>query len=127
MVLERAYAAAGLDLAAADGPQALQLSWRPHTGRWLAEAAPAIALAINSAACLLNLGAVIIDGSFDRALLDALLAATSSALDRYNWEGVMRPELLPGAIGSDARAIGAAMLPLHANFAPDRDLFLKAG
>ena len=82
---------------------------------------------INGAACLLDLGAVIVDGSFDRALLDALLAATSTALDRCNWEGVTRPQLLPGAIGSDARAIGAAMLPLHANFAPDRDLFLKAG
>ena len=27
--------------------------------------------------------------------------------------------------GSDARALGGALLPLHANFAPDRELFLK--
>jgi hypothetical protein len=33
--------------------------------------------------------------------------------------------VLPGAIGSDARAIGGALLPLYANFAPDRELFLK--
>jgi hypothetical protein len=32
---------------------------------------------------------------------------------------------LAGTIGSDARAIGGALLPLYANFAPDRDLFLK--
>ena len=115
------------DPSAAADARALQAPWRPCTEAWLAEAAPAIALAISSAACLLDLGAVIIDGSFDRALLDALLAATSTALDRCNWEGVTRPQILPGAIGSDARAIGAAMLPLHANFAPDRDLFLKAG
>lgn len=127
VVLERAYAAAGLDLAAATDARALEAPWRACTEAWLAQAAPAIALAIGSAACLLDLGAVIIDGSFDRALLDALLGATSTALDRGNWEGVTRPHLLPGAIGSDARAIGAAMLPLHANFAPDRDLFLKAG
>jgi hypothetical protein len=35
--------------------------------------------------------------------------------------------LLPGTIGSDARAIGGALLPLYANFAPDRELFLKVG
>ncbi|MES1264741.1 MAG: ROK family transcriptional regulator, partial [Variovorax sp.] len=42
-----------------------------------------------------------------------------------SWEGVECPQLLPGTTGSDARALGGALLPLHANFAPDRDLFLK--
>jgi len=28
---------------------------------------------------------------------------------------------------SDARAMGGALLPLYANFAPDRELFLKLG
>ena len=37
-----------------------------HTGRWLAEAGPAIALAINSACCLLDIDGVIVDGSFGR-------------------------------------------------------------
>jgi hypothetical protein len=31
-----------------------------------------------------------------------------------------------GSIGSDARALGGALLPLHESFAPDRDIFLKA-
>ena len=55
----------------------------------------------------------------------ALLAATGATLGRYSWEGVARPSVLAGTIGSDARAIGGALLPLYANFAPDRDLFLK--
>ena len=50
-----------------------------------------------------------------------------AVLDRYNWEGVVRPPVMPGTIGSDARALGGALLPLYANFAPDRDLFLKLG
>jgi hypothetical protein len=70
---------------------------------------------------------VIVDGSFSRELLAALCAAIEAALDHYDWQGVTRPQLLTGTIGSDARAIGGAMLPLHANFAPDRDLFLKVG
>jgi hypothetical protein len=28
-------------------------------------------------------------------------------------------------MGADAGAIGGALLPLYANFAPDRELFLK--
>jgi hypothetical protein len=38
---------------------------------------------------------------------------------------VARPQLAAGTIGADARAIGAALLPLYLHFAPDRDLFLK--
>ena len=55
----------------------------------------------------------------------ALVAALNTAMDGYSWEGVTRPVLLPGTIGSDARALGGALLPLHANFSPDRELFLK--
>ena len=36
-----------------------------------------------------------------------------------------RPAVLEGTIGADARAMGGGLLPLYANFAPDRDLFLK--
>lgn len=50
---------------------------------------------------------------------------TRAALANYNWEGLWQATLLKGSIGPDARALGGALLPLHANFAPDRDLFLK--
>ena len=52
---------------------------------------------------------------------------TRDALARYDWQGLWPATLVAGSIGSDARALGGAMLPLHANFAPDRDLFLKVG
>jgi len=124
--LEQRYAQAGLDVAAAADARAMQAPWWPHTRHWLADAAAAIALAANSAACLLDLEGVIVDGSFSRELLQALLDALPAALGRYSWEGVTCLQALPGTIGSDARAIGGALLPLYANFAPDRDLFLKA-
>lgn len=125
LTLERAYAAAGLDLGAAADARALQAPWLAHTQAWLADAAAAIALAVQSAACLLDLDGVIVDGNVGRELLAALLAETTRALQRYDWEGVAQPLLLAGTIGSDARALGGALLPLYANFAPDRDLFLK--
>lgn len=123
--LEQLYAAAGLDIGAAADARAMAAPWRVHTDRWLRDAGAAIAMAIDSAACLLDLDGVIVDGSFSRELQAALMAAIGAAMDRYSWEGVARPQVLPGTIGSDARAIGGAMLPLYANFAPDRELFLK--
>ena len=123
--LERAYADAGLDASAAADARALEKPWKPHTQRWLQDAAAAMALAINSAVCLLDLDGVIVDGSFSRDMLQALLEALDDALDRYSWEGASRPQLLPGTIGSDARALGGALMPLYAGFAPDRELFLK--
>jgi predicted NBD/HSP70 family sugar kinase len=125
--LEQLYAGAGLEAAAAGDARAMQAPWLPLTTQWLESAAAAIAQSVNTAACLLDLEGVILDGSFSRELLTALLAQTERALLRYSWEGVARPALLAGTIGSDARALGGALLPLYANFAPDRDLFLKVG
>ncbi len=125
--LEAAYAAAGLDAAAWADQRALREPWRPHTLGWFQSACPAIAMAIHSAACLLDLEGVIIDGSVSRELLDTLVPEVDQALDGYSWEGVSRPSVLAGTIGSDARALGGAMLPLYSNFAPDSELFLKIG
>jgi hypothetical protein len=36
---------------------------------------------------------VIIDGAVSRALLNALVDAVRQAMERYNWQGVLRPEL----------------------------------
>lgn len=125
LALEARYREAGLDSDAAGDERALQAPWWPHTEAWLQQAGDAIALAAHSAACLLDLDGVILDGNLPRALLATLQREIDAALSHYDWEGVVRPPLMPGTIGPDARAIGGALLPLYANFAPDRDLFLK--
>jgi predicted NBD/HSP70 family sugar kinase len=123
--LERAWRDAGLADPGFDGPEPLQAPWREVTRAWLDKAATAIAHAVNGAACLLDLDGVIIDGAVHRGLLGELIAGTEAAMRRSNWEGVNAPRLFPGTIGPDAGALGGALLPLHANFAPDRDLFIK--
>jgi hypothetical protein len=40
-------------------------------------------------------------------------------------QGLSPFAVLEGTIGSDARAIGGASLPLLANFAVDREIFLR--
>jgi predicted NBD/HSP70 family sugar kinase len=126
VTLEAAFSAAGLDPAAAGDARAMDPPWQAVTRRWLPEAADAIAYAVVSAACVLDLEAVVVDGSPAPALRDALLAQVQAALAHYDWRGIAQPALLAGTIGPDARALGGALLPLHAQFAPDRDLFLKA-
>jgi predicted NBD/HSP70 family sugar kinase len=125
--LEQRFVAAGLNAGAVMDAQALQEPWLSITRAWLAEAGSAIALAMMASACILDIEGVILDGSVSRELLTALLAETREALGRYNWEGVVRPQLIAGTIGPDAMALGGALLPLHASYAPDRDLFLKLG
>jgi predicted NBD/HSP70 family sugar kinase len=125
--LEQRFVAAGLSAGAVMDARALQQPWLPATGAWMTEAGSAIALAMIASACVLDIEGVILDGSFSRELLAALLVEIRHALDRYNWEGVVRPQLIAGTIGPDAMVLGGALLPLHASYAPDRDLFLKLG
>jgi predicted NBD/HSP70 family sugar kinase len=123
--LEQAWRDAGLPDPGFDGPEALEAPWRDVTRAWLSQAAIAIAHAVNGAVCLLDLDGVIIDGAIHRSLLAELIVATETAMHRSNWEGTSAPALFAGTVGPDASALGGALLPLHANFAPDRDLFIK--
>jgi predicted NBD/HSP70 family sugar kinase len=123
--LQRLYQAAGLDVEAAVDTRALEPPWAPHTRLWMKNAAQAMALTIANAACLLDLEDVVLDGVFSRELMAHVIAHVEEALDRHDWEGVTRPSVRSGTIGSDARAIGGALLPLYAEFAPDPEVFLK--
>jgi len=116
--LEQAFEQAGLDAMAAYDERAWQDAWAPLTAQWIEQAARGMALAINSSACVVDLECVIIDGSFSRSTQAALLPAVKAALSHYCWEGIDEPDVLPGSIGSDARALGGALMPLYANFEP---------
>jgi len=118
--LDAMLVAAGLPVDAARSAAADATRRATVVRRWLRDAAPAIAHAVQSAACVLDVSDIIVDGAVSRELLDELLHAVDRALDGHNWEGVARPSLQRGAIGSDARALGAALLPIYANYAPDR-------
>lgn len=123
--LEHRFKARGLDATAAYDERAMQAPFAEETSAWMTPAANALAHCIVSGTAFLDLDAIVLDGSFCRPLLQRLLEHTRMALASYNWEGLWPATVLEGSIGPDARALGGALLPLHANFAPDRDLFLK--
>ena len=124
--LEQRFRAHALDPMAAYDQRALQAPWQSHTQAWVDRASLALAHCIVSGTAFLDLDAVVIDGVVAPGLLQLLLAQTRASLAAYNTEGLQAlPRLVSGSIGSDARALGGALLPLHTCFAPDRDIFLK--
>lgn len=114
--LEQRFQLAGLDTTAAYDQRALDTHHRLQTASWLDSASQSLAFAIVSGTTFLDTDAVVIDGSIAPELLSQLLLKTQTALDHFNWEGLWRPNLLPGLIGSDAGALGGALLPLHEYF-----------
>jgi predicted NBD/HSP70 family sugar kinase len=123
--LEQSYKEHGLDPTAAYDQRAMDAPYEVFTSAWIASASLALAQCVVSGTAFLDIDAVVIDGSISRAMLTRLIDHTESALANYDWEGLYPATLVAGSIGSDARALGGALLPLHENFAPDRDIFLK--
>jgi predicted NBD/HSP70 family sugar kinase len=126
-VLEKRFTDAGFPADAAHDQRALSADLWPLCEAWLDDACPALAAAIASAAALVDLDAIVIDGELDRELLREVLSRTNTALDAFDWQGMLRPRLVEGEIGADARAMGGAILPLYTHFAPRHVLFLKSG
>ncbi len=124
-VLEQRFVEAGAPASAAHDHRALSAPLWTLTQTWLDSACPAIATTLAHAAALLDLEAVVIDGELDRQLLREIIRRTELVLDGFAWEGIVRPHVLEGTIGADARAMGGAILPLYAHFAPSHELFLK--
>ncbi len=125
LVLEQLFVSKGWPATAAHDERALSPELWPLTTRWLDDTGPALAHTVTAAAALLDLEAVVFDGSMHRKVIDELTARTDATLDKVSWEGISRPRLVVGTVGSDARAIGGAILPLYAHFAPVHELFLK--
>lgn len=100
-------------------------AYAAYTGPWLEQSASALAMTVTSAAALLDLDAVVLDGALAPPLMQALLERTQARLADYAFDGMYQPQLLMGQIGPYARALGGALLPLHSQFFPDKDIFLK--
>ena len=92
---------------------------------WIAEVAPAIAPALVAASAVVDAEAMIVDGAFPAAVRSRLVASIAAEVDRLDRRGLSPAVLAEGSVGPEARAIGAAMLPLMAAFAPDREILFK--
>jgi predicted NBD/HSP70 family sugar kinase len=92
---------------------------------WILRAARGIAQACASIAGIMECSEIVIDGAMPASVRQRLVQATQDALKHINMSGISSFTLREGAIGRDARALGAASLPLFANFIIDRDILFK--
>ena len=123
--LEQALMDAGHDPLLVQQDAIMSPEFSAFTQAWLSQAAKALAMSATSAAALLDLDAIIMDGSLNPKLLQALIQQTEASLAQFSFDGIHQPQVLAGRVGNHARALGGALLPLHVQFFPDKDIFLK--
>ncbi len=97
----------------------------PALDHWLAQAAEGLAIACAGVAAVLENSAVVIDGAMPAEVRARLTSAVRAAAARVNLQGITPFTIYEGAIGAGARAMGAASLPLFANFIIDREVLFK--
>ena len=126
-VLERRCTETGFDPALVQGDAAAWAAMGGVADAWVEEAARTIAVAAVSSTALIDLEAVVVDGSFPPDVRRRIVAAIRLAVAGMDLQGLSPFSVVEGTIGADARAIGGASLPLLAQFAVDSELLLKEG
>ncbi|HZP19648.1 MAG TPA: ROK family transcriptional regulator [Bauldia sp.] len=97
----------------------------PELDQWIGQSAAGLAAATVAAISVIDFESVIIDGAFPTAVRRRLVEATAAAMAGFDLQGLSPVSIREGTIGSGARAIGGACLPLLASFTRDRELLFK--
>ncbi|MBB5575098.1 MULTISPECIES: ROK family transcriptional regulator [Rhizobium] len=92
---------------------------------WIQDTAKALAQAIVAAASIIDFSAAIIDGGFPDWVRERVVRATIKAASDLDLQGVVLPEIIEGAVGPQARAIGGASLPIFARYLIDQNILFK--
>lgn len=92
---------------------------------WIQATAAALAQAIVAAASIIDFGAAVIDGGFPDWVRKRIVDATIEAVARLDLRGVVIPDIIAGKVGSQARAVGGASLPIFARYLTDQSVLLK--
>ncbi|WP_217351115.1 ROK family transcriptional regulator [Thalassospira marina] len=103
-------------------------SWREislQLDQWIAQAARSLALAITSVCSVIDFETVIVDGGFPAFVREKIVNAIRREFNGLDLQGIAMPRVEPGAVGSGARAIGAASLPLFSRYLLDQNVLFK--
>jgi predicted NBD/HSP70 family sugar kinase len=97
----------------------------PALERWIDQAAAEVATAAAGVMAVLDCAAIVIDGAVPLSVRSSFVAAVQKALQAVDRQGLAEFPVLEGTIGADARALGAASLPLFDNFIINRNVLFK--
>ncbi len=92
---------------------------------WIDNTAKSLAHGALSAAAILDFEAVIIDGSMPSDVRRRLVDKTIEHFAKQDTRGIAPLAIVEGMLGADARALGAASLPIIANFMINREVLFK--
>ncbi len=99
----------------------------PILSAWLDSAAEGLASAALSAAALLEIEAVLVDGWMPEAVRAEVVRRTEAALARLDLSGITPPTIRVGTVGAEARALGAAAIPLSQRYLIDQNAAARDG
>jgi predicted NBD/HSP70 family sugar kinase len=94
---------------------------------WMTAAADGLANATMSAAALLEMEAVLIDGWMPTGIRAEVVRRTEAALYRLDLSGIDPPIIREGTVGAEARALGAAAIPLSQRYLIDQNAAAREG
>ena len=92
---------------------------------WVERVANGLAQAIISTTALLDQEATVIDGAFPEQVRSKIVDATQQAIKKYSQHGIEQPVISEGSLGTIARALGGASLPLFDHYLVDQNLSLN--
>ncbi|MBX2805582.1 MAG: ROK family transcriptional regulator [Hyphomicrobiales bacterium] len=125
VILERELIAKGVD---ASPLWQIDNDWagvEDEAESWIEQAAGGLAHAIVAAMSVIDFEAAVIDGGFPRHIRAKMLRKTAKAIEELDLQGLNAPQLLEGTLGSVARALGGASLPLFDRYLIDQNTLMR--
>jgi predicted NBD/HSP70 family sugar kinase/biotin operon repressor len=92
---------------------------------WIGIVSRSLAHAIVASVSIIDFEFAIIDGGLPADIRARIVAETQRAVLTFDLQGVQLPLIEEGSIGNNARALGAASLPLIERFLLDRNVALE--
>ena len=101
-------------------------AYSPVVDEWIANTAEHLAATTVAAYSVIDFPATVLDGAIPTDVKERMVTACNRELKNMNLQGlVIAPEIVAGIVGTDARAIGAAWLPLFNRYFLDTGVLFK--
>ena len=92
---------------------------------WQTDCADALAQAVIGSIAVVDVDAVVIGGILPQQVLEATTKLIEQKFHAMLPAGLVAPKIYSSELGPFASAFGASLLPLHAQFGPDRGVLTK--
>ena len=111
-LLERRLAEAGLDPAAIWKPDLDWAEFGAPLFDWIDHTARHLAIGIVAVASVIDFERILVDANCPPAVRSAIVEKTREAIRDIDTQGIEEPVVIEASVGRNARAIGAAALPI---------------